>query len=61
MKAQIRIRKNVTFYAMHNGYSNFLGIGKEITLGNGSVYAVIQGQKYKIAFDGLNTSSYSVC
>ena len=37
------IRNEVTFYRLVNGFAYEFGIGKEISLRNGSVYAVIDG------------------
>lgn len=48
------IRYNVTFYRLVNGFAYEFGVGKEISLKNGSVYAVIDGIYYRVIFDGYN-------
>ena len=51
------IRNNVSFYEVCNGHSSYFGEGKEITLNNGSCYAIIKEKKYLVQFDGYNNQS----
>jgi len=55
-KVSSSVRANISFYAVENGFSSFVGEGKEIKLGNGSRYAIIKNKKYRIDFDGVNNS-----
>lgn len=48
------IRTGVDFYTLCNGWSTFFGTGKDITLGNGNNYAIINGIFYRVIFDGYN-------
>jgi hypothetical protein len=50
----MKVRKNVNFYNVQNGFSTFVGKGIEIVLGNGNTYAIIDGVKYAIYYDGYN-------
>ena len=45
-------RTNVSFYKVDNGYSEYFGQGREITLGNGNTYALIKNCIYKVETDG---------
>ncbi len=55
----MKIRNNVSFYTVWNGFSTFFGEGKEITLRNGNTYAIIEGIKYLVNFDGNNCQSFT--
>lgn len=45
------------FFEVCNGHTSFFGKGKEITFANGSIYAIINGIKYRVLFDGYNNQS----
>ena len=53
----MEIRKNVDFYTVVNGWATFFGNGTGIVLSNGKNYAIIDGVKYRIEFDGCNNQS----
>lgn len=44
----MKIRINVTFYEVFNGFAKVVGIGKEITLANGNCYAIIDGKLFLV-------------
>jgi len=49
------IKNNVSFSNYVNGWETiYFGIGKYISLGNGSQYAIIGGVKYRLRFSGDN-------
>lgn len=54
----MRTRTNVTFYELNNGHASLFGLGKEIALNNGNVYAIIEKIVYKVVFDGYNNQYF---
>lgn len=54
---KMEIRKNVDFYTVVNGWATFFGNGMDIIFPNGKNYAIIDGVKYRVEFDGYNNQS----
>lgn len=50
------VRINVMFYNCFNGHSTLIGTGKEITLGNGNVYAIIDNTTYQVVSDDCDSN-----
>lgn len=51
-------RTKVHFYTLNNGHASLFGIGKEVKLSNGNIYAIIKGIAYKVVFDGYNNQEF---